>query len=141
MSLLDEIDHLYEQAVMEPAALSDQAYVDWSDAVAVSYELDRERAKYVRRCVNISRRLAEFWSSREGGGDDPEDWRSRVDLSLGVRAWRPQLDLAGKLLEATGERAAFDRVVALFRIVNNEPFLDGISYDDWRDMHQGGSPS
>lgn len=136
MSLLDEVDYLYERAVMFPTTLSDQAFADWTEAVGVGPEMDKESARYIRRCLNVSRKLAAFWSARDVDVDDPDEWRSRVDLSLGVRAWRPQLDLASRLLDASGDEAAFGRVVELFRIVNNEPFLEGASYQDWFESRQ-----
>lgn len=136
MSVLDEVDRLYERAVLVPETLSDQALTDWADAVAGAYHVDKESARYVRRCLNVSRKLAAFWSSRAVGRDDPDDWRSRVDLALGVRAWRPQLDLAWRLLDTSRDEEAFDRVVELFRLVNNQPFLDGISFGDWSETRQ-----
>jgi hypothetical protein len=54
-----------------------------------------------------------------------------VDTALGVRAWRPQLDLASHLLDVAPSEAIYERTVQLFRIVNNEEFLDGMSYDEW----------
>lgn len=133
MTVLDEVDQLFELAVISPGSLNDQMIHDWSDGVASGYEIDRLGAKYVRRCVNIARKLAAFWSARDPALDDPPEWTSRVDLSLGVRAWRPQLELAQHLLETSGDEVTFDKVVELFRIVNNEPYLDGMSYEVWCD--------
>jgi hypothetical protein len=131
MTVLDEVDQLFEFAVASPASLNDQMIQDWSEGVAGGYEMDRLGAKYVRRCVNIARKLAAFWSERDPAQDDPVEWRSRVDLALGVRAWRPQLDLAQHLLEIAPDELIYDKAAELFRIVNNEPFLDGMSYEAW----------
>ena len=133
MTVLYEVDQLYELAVASPASVNDQMIQDWSEGVAGGYELDRLGAKYVRRCVNISRKLAAFWLARDPVGDEPAEWRSRVDLALGVRAWRPQLDLAQHLLETAPDELTYDKAAELFRIVNNEPFLDGMSYEEWSD--------
>jgi hypothetical protein len=131
MTVLDEIDQLYETAVTSPASVNDQMIQDWADGVAVSYQFDRLGAKYVRRCLNIARKLAVFWLGRTSAEDNPVEWHSRVDLALGVRAWRPQLDLARHLLVIAPDHAIYDKTGELFRIVNNEPFLDGMSYEVW----------
>lgn len=131
MTIVDEIDQLYEQAVLVPASRSDQALADWAEAVAEGHELDRESARYVRRCLNVARKLAAFWSDDRNTTDQPDEWRSRVDIALGARAWRPQFDLAWHLLELSPDEQTFVRVSELFRFVNNEPFLDGVSYGEW----------
>jgi hypothetical protein len=131
MTLLDEVDQLYEQSVTRPSSLNDQAIADWADSVATAYEVDRAGARYVRRCLNVSRKLAAFWSGRAPGSGDPDDWRSRVDLALGVRAWRPQLELAQHLLEDSPAQDTYLRAAGLFRLVNNQPFLDGMSFEKW----------
>jgi len=136
MTVLDEVDQLYRLAVTEPSAVTDQAILDWTDGVAGDSEIDRHGAKYVRRCVNAARKLAAFWSAREPAGADPTDWPSRVDLALGVRAWRPQLELARHLLDVSPNTETYDRTAQLFRIVNNEPFLDGLSYEGWLETQQ-----
>jgi hypothetical protein len=131
VTVLDEIDQLYELAVTSPAALTDQMVEDWTDSVAVGYEIDRVGAKYIRRCVNAARKLAVFWRAWDSEKDCPEEWPSRVDLALGVRAWRPELELAQHLLAASSDEATYLKAAQLFRIVNNEPFLDGMTYESW----------
>jgi len=136
VTVLDEIDRLYEVAVMEPSGLNDQAIADWAEGVAVGFEMDRTGAKYVRRCLNISRKLSSFWIARAEASDAPSDWRSRVDIAMGIRAWRPQLDLAQHTLENSPSEDVYSCVVELFRIVNNEPFLDGMSFEEWHEARQ-----
>ncbi len=135
MTVLDEVDQLYELAVSEPSCLNDQAVADWAEGVAVGYEMDRTGSKYVRRCLNVSRKLASFWTARGTVKDDPLDWRSRVDIALGIRAWRPQLDLAQHLLEISPTEGTYQRAAELFRLVNYEPFLDGMSFEEWYETH------
>ena len=130
MSLLDDVDGLYASCVMDPGRWNDQAFADWVDAVSLTEGIDREVTKLLRRCLNAARRLAAFWVAADTARA-PDDWRGRVDLALGVRAWRPQLDLARLLLERNGDRATFERVAELFPVVTNQPFLDGIDYQDW----------
>ena len=131
MSLVDEVDNLYEQAVTSPESINEQMLTDWAEGIATGYEVDRQGAKFVRRCLNNARKLAAFWADHEANSDDPSDWPSRVDLALGIRAWRPQLDLARHLLEEAPSSEMYERAVGLFRIVNNEEFLDGMPYDEW----------
>lgn len=132
MSLLDDVDALYEGCVMDPCRWTDQAFVDWTESVAASSTVDRQIATRLRRCLNAGRKLAAFWAAAETGSA-PTEWRSRVDVALGVRAWRPQLELAQAMLESAPTEETFDRVAALFPVVTNQPFLDGIDYATWRD--------
>ncbi len=136
MTILDAVDQLYEMSVADPTSLNDQAIVDWTDSVAIDHEVDRVGAKYVRRCLNASRKLAAFWTARTPTGSDPDDWRSRVDLALGARAWRPQLELAQHLLENAPTEATYLRVAELFRLVNNEPYFDAMSFEEWHETRQ-----
>lgn len=131
MSVVEEVDRLYEIAVTAPLSLNDQAIQDWSDGVSVGFELDRQGAKYVRRCLNSARKLASFWAERGSRNEDLLDWRSRVDLALGVRAWRPQLELAQHVLDVAPSYETYDATARLFRLVNNEPFLDDMTYELW----------
>lgn len=133
MTLLDEIDLLYERSVMSPHSMTDQSFVDWMENIALGQDIDRVSAKYVRRCLQSSRKLAAFWRNAQAEVGLTPDWRARVDVALGSRAWRPQLELARHLLDKTATEEMFGHVVALFRVVANEPFLDGISYEDWLD--------
>jgi hypothetical protein len=126
--LLTEIDRLYEGCVMEPEQWHDQAIADWAEAIG-NDELDGTSARLVRRVLGVARRLVGFWD--RASQPAPDDWRSRVDVALGAKAWRPQLELAEHLLETSSDEETFDVVAALFPLVRNQPFLDGIAYDDW----------
>lgn len=130
--LLSEIDQLYELSVTEPHRCTEQFYVDWAEGIASIPDVDKVSARYVRRCMTMARKLSGFWTER-GTAAGPQDWRSRVDIALGARAWRPQLDLAEHLLERDGSSEAFDVVAGLFPVVNNQPFLDGVTYEQWQD--------
>jgi len=136
VTLLSDVDDLYEVSVTDPTSLNDQAVSAWAESVASSHEVDRVAAKYVRRCLGMSRRLAAFWAVRPQTADDPTDWRSRVDIAFGIRAWRPQLDLAQHLLAAAPTNDTFHHVTELFRLVNGTPFLDGVSYEEWYETQQ-----
>lgn len=130
--LLSEIDLLYELSVTEPRRCTEQFLVDWAEGVASSPDVDKVSARCIRRSLTVARKLAAFWSDRRPT-TGPDSWRSRVDLVLGARAWRPQLDLAEYLLERDGSPEAFEVVSALFPVVNNQPFLDGVTFEDWQE--------
>lgn len=130
MSVIEEVDALYEGCVMDPDRWGEQAFADWVDGVALSTPLDRETARFVRRCVTAARKLAAYWRDADRARA-PDDWRARVDLALGARAWRPQLELAHRLLDREPDPHLFARVSELFPVVTNQPFLDGIGYEEW----------
>jgi len=130
--LLSEIDLLYQLSVTEPQRCTEQFYADWAEGVAGDPDVDKVSARYIRRSLTVARKLAVFWSDRRPT-TGPGDWRSRVDLALGARAWRPQLDLAEYLLQRDGSLEAFEVVSALFPVVNNQPFLDGVTFEDWQE--------
>jgi hypothetical protein len=131
MTVLDDIDQLYEAAVTLPTSLNDQMIQDWTEAVAGNYEIDRVGAKYVRRCVTAARKLSSFWAAWDPAIESPQEWPSRVDLALGVRAWRPQMELALHLLVEDPDATTYERAAQLFRVVNNQPYLDGMTYEVW----------
>ena len=130
MSLIDEVDRLYEGCVTEPARWNDQAFADWADGVAQGEPIGRNLARHIRRCLAAGRRIAAFWRDADIS-PEPDDWRSGVDVALGNRAWRPQLDLAMAILERSPDPEVFDRVASLFPVVHHQPFLDDITYDEW----------
>lgn len=136
--LLDAVDALYRGCSMDPGKWNEQAFVDWSEAVASDSPIDKEIARHVRRCLMAGRRIAAFWVDR-GRDGAPEDWKARVDMAIGVKAWRPQLDLAFELLARSEDESTFERVSALFPVVNNVPYLDGVEYETWRQDRLDGS--
>jgi len=128
-ALLDAVDALYSGVVTEPGSWNDRRFEDWSEAIGESSELDKTSVKYVRRVMTSARKLRAFWLDRPV--DDETDWQSRVDIALGNRAWRPVLDLSTHLLDVYPSAEVFERASFLFRSVNHEEFLDGVSYDEW----------
>lgn len=133
-SILGEVDRLYEGCVTDPRGWHDQAFADWAETVTSGDALDRDTAKWIRRIVGAARKLAAFWSERDLD-HAPDDWRSRVDVAMGPRAWRPQLELAEHLLDLSPDEEAFSVVVDLFPVVRNQPFMDGITYREWLELH------
>jgi hypothetical protein len=130
-SLVGEVELLYETVVMDPAGWNDQMLVDWADGIAATTDLDRELSKHLRRIARVAEKLQRFWIGDPRCADQSPDWRSRVDLSLGVRAWRPLLDMAMYQLECRPSSEHFDDVASLFRVVHGTEWLDGMTFDDW----------
>ncbi|MCZ7534021.1 MAG: hypothetical protein M5U23_11580 [Acidimicrobiia bacterium] len=131
-ALISEVESLYRGVVTEPDTWSSQAVSDWIEGAATSEEVDKTAAKYLRRVVKMAEKLRAFWSVDARVTDAAITWQSRVDLAFGPRAWRPVLDLADHLFELQPTEELFETVAELFRVVNNRPWLDGVSYDQWR---------
>ena len=129
--LVSDADDLYETAVLSPDALTEQAIADWFEGVAATGNLDKKSAKLLRRLVRTAQKLAAFWASDSRASDLGLGWRTRVDIAMGPRAWRPVLDLAQHILELHPDEEVFNSVGELFRIVNGEVWLEGISYEAW----------
>ncbi len=127
------MDDLYESVVTEPQLWGDAAFVDWAEEVfADAYGIGKAGAREVRRCLRAAGKLQAFWSvdgvtrPRDGG-----DWRTRVDIGLGISAWRPALAIAQIGLEQAPSEELFAEVKARFREVYSEVWMDGIDYETW----------
>ncbi len=136
--LLTSIDQLYEGCVTEPGRWSEQAFQDWAEGVASAEGMDRTTSRLVRRSLKAGQKLASFWSSHTGSA--PSDWRSRVDMALGARAWRPQLELAEYLLDRDRSEDVFDSVASLFPVVHHQPYLDGVTFEEWLELREQSGP-
>lgn len=135
-AVLAEVDALYAAVVLEPQQWSDQSVADWAGGVAGADGVDKVSAKYLRRIVRVAGKLQQFWLSDERASDPSLDWTSRVDIAMGPKAWRPVLDLATYMLESHPSPETFERVASMFRVVNSVEFLDGASFEEWRDGYQ-----
>lgn len=133
LSLLHRIDGLYESVVTEPHRWGDAGYADWAEEVFVSAEgMDKAEAREVRRCLRAAGKLQAFWSADDATRPpDDGDWRSRVDIALGISAWRPALAIAQIGLERAPSAELFHEVKARFREVHSEVWMDGIDFDTW----------
>jgi hypothetical protein len=139
-ALLDAVDSLYEAAVMEPQSWTPQGVADWMEGISADRSIDPQTAKLLRRVIKTAERLQDFWVVDSRQSDLSVPWQSRVDLALGPRAWRPVLDLARHALDQHPTQETFDTVGALFRLVNNRPWLDGLTFEEWvRDPSANGS--
>ena len=124
------VEALYEGVVMSPSRWNEQMFVDWTETVDSYGVLTGQEAKYIRRALRMAQKLQSFWM---GSQDRPDlEWHSKVDLAMGPKAWRPVLDIAEVRLDEVRSEEAFTDVVRLFPLVNNEEFLDGVEFEDWK---------
>lgn len=132
-AVLVAIDGLYESAVSAPERWNDEAFADWAASVASDLPgIDRDSARELRRAVRLAMKLQRFWSSSDAAAHAGEsDWRARVDLAVGAPAWRPTLALARLMFEAHPSEETFTEVGDRFRLVNNQPWMDGATYAEW----------
>jgi hypothetical protein len=129
LALLDAVDGLYEKVVTDPGAWRDDGFAEWAEEVGATAPT-REQRRLLNRCLRVAAKLQRYWF------DPPtavtaDDWRSRVDIAVGVPAWRPTLELAELGLDTDPSEALFDQVAARFRVVHSRPFMDGIDYEAW----------
>ena len=132
LATLRAIDNLYASVVTNPETWNDQAFGDWAnEALLEATDLSRPALREIRRCVRAAQKLQAFWAGGEQVVADHDDWRSRVDIALGPRAWRPTLDLARCGLAEAPCEELFEEVKARFAVVNSQRWMDGIRYEEW----------
>lgn len=132
LAVLRAIDNLYESVVTAPDGWSEQGFADWAnEALADASELPREAVRAVRRSLRAAVKLQAFWGTAAPTVSDHDDWRSKVDIALGPRAWRPTLDLARAGLNDVPCEELFLEVKERFAVVNSERWMDGIDYEKW----------
>lgn len=134
-SVVAAVEDLYRSTVTNPERWGDGAFADWSVAVAeAAPERARAQARALRRCLRVAVKLAAFWSTPSeaaAAAGVADTWQARVDVALGVPAWRPTLELALAELEADPSPELFAHAAGRFRVVTNQPFLAGASYAEW----------
>ena len=132
-SLAEAVDDLYRDVVMNPDRWGDEAYAEWMGNLATDPgSVDRLAARSLRRALRIAKKLQRFWSSEEAKRYSTEEsWEARVDLAVGIPAWRPALELAEKEFEASASPEGFDDMRRRFRVVNGTTWMDGVEYDAW----------
>ena len=106
LSLAFAIDGLYREVVMDPERWGDEAYAEWLENVAIDAQaIDKVTARSLRRAVRIAGKLQRFWSSPDAAHYRGEtSWETRVDIAVGVPAWRPGLELAERELKESPAR-------------------------------------
>ncbi|MDH3539491.1 MAG: hypothetical protein OEP52_05820 [Acidimicrobiia bacterium] len=127
VELLGSLDRLFEGVVLDPQSWDDRAFGEWMESSLGDGEgLDREALKIVTRGVRRAQRLQRYWVARPDG---PEDWRMRVDESLGSAGWRPGLELAEWGMAADPDPELFEEMAERFRAVNFTPLP--VTYEEW----------
>ncbi len=139
--MLTRVDDLYERVVTAPATWSDDQLADWvNDTFAADSPPSRAAAREVRRAVRMAQKLRDFWNDPpDGVPSDAGDWRTRVDVAYGIRAWRPLLGLARVGLEEQPDPELFEEAKRRFREVHGAPWMEGVSYEDWLDGSDDGA--
>ena len=133
LSLIYSIESLYESVVTDPEGWRDQAFADWANDTLVDVaDLPKEAIRQVRRSLTAAQKLAAFWSTGSSEVADHDDWRSKVDIGLGPRAWRPTLEIAQIGLEEAPSEELFHEVKDRFAVVNSERWMDDTTYDEWQ---------
>jgi hypothetical protein len=130
LTVLRAVDRLYEAVVTEPDVWGPHTIADWAEELAAT-GLTKEQARAVRRCLRAAERLRDFWLG-DRVAVAAHDWRTRVDVALGARAWRPALELAQAGLDGDPSPELFAEVQERFRVVHSRPWLDGVDYETWR---------
>jgi hypothetical protein len=133
LGVLRAIEGLYEAVVTEPAAWGEQALADWAnEALTDAGELPKDAVKQIRRSLRAAEKLQSFWTDGRSAVADHDDWRTRVDIALGARAWRPLLDLARIGLEHSPDPELYQEVKERFAVVTSDRWMDGVSFEQWQ---------
>lgn len=131
LSFAFAIDDLYHDVVMNPERWGDEACAEWLEGVAVdTTSVDRATARSLRRAVRIAGKLRGFWTSPDADRYRHEQsWETRVDLAVGIPAWRPGLEIAEADLANSPSQDGFDEVRRRFRVVNGTTWMEGIDFE------------
>ena len=132
LGLIEQCEQLYTEACFDGENLPDSALADWIDGIATSMEVDKPVARELRRVLRATQKLRDFWiAPAEGRPPDHDDWRTKVDIGLGTKAWRPLLEIARHGLDDAPSDELFEQVKDRFRVVSGERWMDGIGYEQW----------
>jgi hypothetical protein len=120
--------------VLQPEAWDEATLSDWLDGATLGEDggISKDLAREVRRCVRAAQRMRDFWLADDlSRPTDAGDWRTRVDMAMGPRAWRPTLAIAQLGLQEAPSEELFEEVRDRFRVVNSERWMDGLDYAEW----------
>ena len=133
LSIVEAVDGLYRGVVTDPTAWTDRAIEDWAaDTIGGGSRPSRSLARELRRCMRAAVKMRDFWLDPPAGvPSDAGDWRTRVDVSLGIRAWRPPLEIAREGLETEGTQELYEEMTRRFREVHGDEWMDGLTFEDW----------
>ena len=133
LTLLRAIESLYESVVTDPDAWGEQAFADWAnDTLGETGDVSKDARKHIRRGLRAAQKLQAFWETGATSVSDHDDWQTKVDIALGVRAWRPLLDLAQVGLSESPDPELFEQVKERFAVVTQDRWMEGVDYEQWR---------
>jgi hypothetical protein len=129
--VLAAIDELYRCAVEAPETVDEAWLAVWLEDTGSLLEppVDGVLAKQLRTAARRGARLARHWSQRDPGR--LPDWRNGVDEALGSAGWRPALEVARRWLDLEPSPEAFREVKERFRAVHFQPWMEGISFEEY----------
>lgn len=88
--------------------------------------------------LRAAQKLRTFWGNPPSSlPPDHGDFRTRVDIGLGVKAWRPLLAISQFGLHHSPGPDLYEDVKERFRVVFGERWMEGVGYDEW--LAQGSS--
>ncbi|MCP3975611.1 MAG: hypothetical protein GY720_14090 [bacterium] len=132
LGLIEQCEQLYADACFDGESVPDSSLADWIDGIASSMQVDKEVARELRRVLRATQKLRDFWlAPATGRPPDHGDWRTRVDIGLGIKAWRPLLEIARHGLQRQPSEELFADVKERFRVVMGERWMDGVDYEGW----------
>ena len=135
--LLAQCEGLYAAVCFDAESWSDSALADWMEGLASSSDMDKEIGRELRRIVRAAQKLRDFWLAPAAGRPpDHGDWRTRVDIGLGVKAWRPLLALARLGLARDPDEELYEDVKERFRVVTGERWMEDVAFDQWLVDHR-----
>jgi hypothetical protein len=135
LGLLHRVDDLYKSVVLQPQRWTDDAFSDWAGEAVIGSVPSKAIAREIRRILRVAVKLRDFWTEDVPRPDDHGDWRTRVDLAMGSRAWRPSLAIAQIGLEEAPSEELFDEVRERFRVVYSDRWMEEVTFFDWLAEH------
>ncbi|MDH3500768.1 MAG: hypothetical protein OEM97_11630, partial [Acidimicrobiia bacterium] len=114
---------------------SDDVMAEWASEAPAGAEPSKAIAREIRRCLRVAQKLRSFWLDGDARPSDHGDWRTRVDLAMGSRAWRPTLEIARIGLDEAPSESLFEEVRSRFRVVNSDRWMEEVSFAEWLIEH------
>jgi hypothetical protein len=139
VALLRRLDGLYRSVVSSPESWSEDEFAGYAtDMFGEGWRPSRSTAKHARAALRMAVKLRDFWAEPPPGvPSDAGDWRTRVDLAFGIRAWRPLLAIAQAGLDESPSADLYEETKRRFREVNGVSWMEGVSYEEWRQQARG----
>ncbi len=135
LGLLHRVDDLYASVVMQPEYWTDDSFGEWAEEAVIGSVPSKAITREIRRCLRVAVRLRDFWLEDVPRPDDHGDWRTRIDLAMGARAWRPSLAIAQAGLEEAPSEELFQEVRQRFRVVNSDRWMEEVTFSEWLAEH------